>query len=208
MANIEYFYASYSGFAYLGAARFYDIAKAAGRDIVHRPVDLKQVVEASAQSGFRQRSKAHRDYYFGREINRWSEYRNAPVMNGIPDHHGNSITLSNCMLIAGAEEGHNINALALAMMTAHWRDNADLADRDTLIKLGNNVGLDAETLLDRAAKPEILAIYKANTNEAIQRSVFGSPTYFVDGDMFYGQDRLEMVERALKKPFAGKWPPE
>jgi 2-hydroxychromene-2-carboxylate isomerase len=47
--------------------------------------------------------------------------------------------------------------------------------------------------------------YQANTDEAIRRSVFGSPTYFVDGDMFYGQDRLEMVERALAKPYARSW---
>ncbi|MDE0808541.1 MAG: DsbA family protein, partial [Alphaproteobacteria bacterium] len=49
-------------------------------------------------------------------------------------------------------------------------------------------------------------IYEANTKEAIERSVFGSPTYVVDGDMFYGQDRLEMVERALSKPFTTRLP--
>ena len=46
-----------------------------------------------------------------------------------------------------------------------------------------------------------------SAEEAIARSVFGSPTYFVDGDMFYGQDRLELVERALRQPFKGEWPP-
>jgi 2-hydroxychromene-2-carboxylate isomerase len=63
-------------------------------------------------------------------------------------------------------------------------------------------------LLDLALSPEVKTIYRANTDEAIRRSVFGSPTYFVDGDMFYGQDRLDMVERALRKPYAGAWPPE
>jgi 2-hydroxychromene-2-carboxylate isomerase len=57
-----------------------------------------------------------------------------------------------------------------------------------------------------ASDSGIQAIFHANTEEAVQRSVFGSPTYFVDGDMFYGQDRLELVERALRTPFAGKWP--
>jgi 2-hydroxychromene-2-carboxylate isomerase len=47
--------------------------------------------------------------------------------------------------------------------------------------------------------------YRANTEEAIRRAVFGSPTYVVDGDMFYGQDRLELVERALQRPFAATW---
>ena len=207
MAEIEYFYASYSGFAYLGSARFYEIAKAANRNIVHRPVDLREVVSVMAPSAFTKRSKAHIDYYFGREISRWSQYRNAPVMNSTPAHHNNSITLSNCTLIAGIGQGHNIDRLAHAMLQAHWRDDADLDDHDTLIKICNSVELDAKSLLDHARSPEILAIYKANTQEAIERSVFGSPTYFVDGDMFYGQDRLELVERALQKPFTGQWPP-
>ena len=50
--------------------------------------------------------------------------------------------------------------------------------------------------------PEVIAEYEANTNTAIKHSVFGSPTYFVDGDMFYGQDNLCLVERALSQPFA------
>jgi len=53
---------------------------------------------------------------------------------------------------------------------------------------------------------DIQTIHKANTDEAMERSVFGSPTYFVNGDMFYGQDRLELVDRTLKKPFMGNWP--
>ena len=93
------------------------------------------------------------------------------------------------------------------MLEAHWRDDADLVDEPTLARLCRECDIDPAPLLDAAGSPEILAIYAANTEEAIARSVFGSPTYFVDGDMFYGQDRLEMVERALQQPFAGTWPP-
>jgi 2-hydroxychromene-2-carboxylate isomerase len=109
------------------------------------------------------------------------------------------------MLIAGIARGGNIDRLAHALLEAHWRDDADLADRTTLARLGRSVGLDPEPLLDAALGPDIDTIYKANTAEAIERSVFGSPTYFVDGDMFYGQDRLELVERALSRPYAGSW---
>jgi 2-hydroxychromene-2-carboxylate isomerase len=88
------------------------------------------------------------------------------------------------------------------MLESHWRDDADLADEATLVELGKRAGLDPIPLLDAASSDEVQAIYEANTREAIARSVFGSPTYFVDGDMFYGQDRLEMVERALRQPYA------
>lgn len=72
---------------------------------------------------------------------------------------------------------------------------------DTLIRIASEAGYDAAQLVDLARDPDIQATLKANTKEAIVRSVFGSPTYFVDGDMFYGQDRLEHVDRALRKPF-------
>ncbi|MDP6687965.1 MAG: 2-hydroxychromene-2-carboxylate isomerase [Alphaproteobacteria bacterium] len=206
MPAIEYFYSAHSAFAYLGSARLMQIAGAAGATIVHKPVNLLRVMVESSAGSTRERGDRHRAYYFGREIERWAEWRNAPVVTGMPTHHWNDTALCNGMLIAGIEQGHNVDRLAHAMLEAHWRDDADLADRDTLSKLANEVDLDPAPLLDAALSPSISAVYLANTEEAIRRSVFGSPTYFVDGDMFYGQDHLEFVERALVQPFAGVWP--
>ncbi len=201
MSEIEYFYAAHSAYAYLGSARLMAIAAAGNRRIVHRPVDLDRVVAAAGAGAFSKRSKAHVNYYFGREIARWSEHRNAPVLGRIPTHHANDTTLANGMLIAGLEQGHNIDGLAHALLQAHWLDDADLADRDTLAAIATRAGYDATALLDAALSDAVQAVYAANTAEAIERSVFGSPTYFVDDDMFYGQDRLEMVERALTRPY-------
>ena len=206
MADIEYFYSAHSAFAYLGSARLMAIAASTGRRIVHKPMDLNRVIEAAGSTAFRARGASHRAYFFGREIERWSEHRGAPVMDGHPTHHYNDYTLPNRMLIAGIAQGHNVDRLAHALLEAHWRDDADLADRATLARLGTSVGLDPEPLLDAAPSAEIATLYEANTAEAIERSVFGSPTYFVDGDMFYGQDRLELVERSLRQPYAGAWP--
>lgn len=110
------------------------------------------------------------------------------------------------MLIAAERLGLDIGKLAHCFLESHWRFDSDLDDRDALAKLAAQAGFDPEPLLLEAASEEVAATYKANTDEAIARSVFGSPTYFVDGDMFYGQDRLEMVERALQRPFKGQWP--
>ena len=205
MAEIEYFYSAHSAFAYLGSARFMEIATAAGRKIAHKPVDLRRVVPESGSVPFGKRSKAHVRYFFGREIARWSEQRAAPVVDGIPTYHHHKLDLPNGMLIAGITQGVNVDQLAHAMLESHWRDDADLADRDTLLRIGTSVNVDANALLEQALSPEVTEIYRANTQEAVDRSVFGSPTYFVDGDMFYGQDRLEMVERALQRPYAGSW---
>lgn len=201
MSEIEYFYAAHSAYAYLGSRRFMAIASAAGRRIVHRPCDLRRVVREAGSIPFGKRSPAHVAYFFGREIARWSEERNAPTFGRTPTHHAADITLPNCFLIAGMEHGLDIDELAHRLLEAHWREDADLADADTLARLGREVGVDPRPLLDAAGTSAVQSIYQRYTDEAITRCVFGSPTYFVDGDMFYGQDRLEMVERALRQPY-------
>jgi 2-hydroxychromene-2-carboxylate isomerase len=201
MSEIEYFYSAHSAFAYLGSKRFMEIAKAGDRTITHKPYDLARGIAGVGSTPTRDRPQNHRAYYFRREIDRWAEHRNAPVMDGYPQHHWNDMTLANGMLIAAALQNANIDPLAHAMLEGHWLNNANLANKETLEALATSVNVDPLPLLDAALTSEVAEIYERNTQEAIKRSVFGSPTYFVDGDMFYGQDHLEMVERALRQPY-------
>jgi 2-hydroxychromene-2-carboxylate isomerase len=140
VAKLEYFYSAHSAFAYLGSARLMQIAGAAGAPIVHKPVDLDRVVGAVGSTAFAQRPPAHRAYYFGREIERWAEQRGVEIMRGLPTHHRKDMTLPNGMLIAGIRQGRNVDRLAHAMLEAHWRDDADIADRETLAGLARSVG--------------------------------------------------------------------
>ena len=202
MSQIDYFYSAHSAFAYLGAETLYAICAADDVTLVHRPMLLSPVVEAAGGQGFAGRSQAHVDYFFGREIERWAEWRGVEVINFRPTHHDNPLDLPNGVIIAAQEAGQEADALSLAILRAHWRDDADIADADTLRGLIGELGLAPEPLIKAALSDEVQAIHTANTEEAIRRSVFGSPTYVVDGDPFYGQDRLELVARATRRPFA------
>ncbi|MFT4716070.1 MAG: 2-hydroxychromene-2-carboxylate isomerase [Paracoccaceae bacterium] len=204
MATIEYFYSAHSAFAYLGHARLVAIAKSNGATLVHRPIELGPVVGAAHPNGFGQRSKAHANYYFGREIERWAEYRGVAFKGGIPANHRNGTVLANSLLIAAAQN-HSIDSLAAEIMRSHWQDHADLTVAAHLLGACETVGLDGAGLMAVAQSPDVAEILQKNTDEAIERSVFGSPTYIVDGDMFYGQDRLELVERAITQKFASNW---
>ena len=203
MPYIEYFYSAHSAFAYIGAKKAMEICVANGRELRHRPIALSPVIEAAGGLPFAERTQAHVDYFFGREIARWAELRDVPIIDFRPTHHDNPLDLPNGMLIAAIEQGADVDTLSHAILQAHWRDDADIADASSLYRIGKSAGLNPNPLLDAAMSPAIQNIHRANTDEAIKRSVFGSPTYFVDGDMFYGQDRLETVVRALHKPFAG-----
>ena len=208
MAVVEYFYSAHSAYAYIGSARLAAVAAAGGRRLEHRPIDLRRVVAATGPGPTNALTPQRRAYFSGRALRRWAEFRGAPLRDGWPSHHDNDPGLANRMLVAAAAHGARVDALAHAMLEAHWRDDADLADRDTLRRIGAGAGLDADRLLDDADGDAARAAYEANSAEAVRRSVFGSPTYFVDGDMFYGQDQLELVARALERPFAGRWPPD
>lgn len=208
MAKLEYFYSAHSSYTYLGSIELMKIAAEANCKIIHKPFDLRVTTQTTGPGPISGRTPERSAYFYGREMQRWAEWRDVEFMKGRPAHHDKDITLVNCMVIAGIERGINVDHLAHCLLQGHWRDDADLSDHETLVRLGQKAGVDAEALLKDATTPVIQAIYQANTDEAIERSVFGAPTYFVEGDMFFGQDRLMMVERALKKPFSGIWPRE
>ena len=201
MATIEYFYATHSVYAYLGASTFSKMTSCSNHRIIHKPYNLPEAIIGVGSTNIGDRTEAHLNYFFRREIERWSEYREVPIKTFLPKHHFNSLLPSSAMIIAGIRLGLEIDTLAHAMMKFHWLYDADLADNETLKTIANSVDIDPIPLLGLSETEDIVKAFTANTTEAIDRSIFGSPTYIVDGDMFYGQDRLELVERALTKPF-------
>ncbi|MBL1435637.1 MAG: hypothetical protein COB08_005505 [Rhodobacteraceae bacterium] len=92
MPEITYFFAAHSAFAYLGSAAFYDTAKKPGAKFAFARWTLAKLLPP--------RSQANRNYYFGREIERWGEMRNVAIKAGIPANHGHDETLANCAIIA------------------------------------------------------------------------------------------------------------
>jgi len=202
MKQIEYFYSAHSAYAYLGSARLMQICATHGTTLIHKPVNLSPVVEAVGGPPFAGRTQAHVDYFFGREIERWAEWRGVPIVNFRPTYHDAPYTLASGMILALGSSGPETDQFAHAVLQAHWRDDADLSDPKVLSALARQQNLDPEPLMDKAMSEPIQSQFRANTDEAIAISVFGSPAYVLDGDMFYGQDRLELLERAISQPFA------
>ena len=204
--TIEYFYSPHSAFAYIGAAHLHKILLRSGARLLHRPIDLGLLTEELSGGFMGSRSEKHRAYFFDREIERWAEYRGVPILSHRPSWHDENMEFAACAIIAAQEGGLNADLLSHALLEAHWRDDANIADHFVIEDAANRCGMNGSDLLNKAHETSIRDQYKRNTSEAIARSVFGSPCYFVNGDLFYGQDRLDMVERALETPFAGNWP--
>jgi len=201
MQVIDCYYSVRSVYAYFGSPRLIALARRFGRRIRHRPIDLSRVVPAAGSLPFGERSATLRAYQFGRELERWSEWLGMPVILE-PVHHYGDRDLPSGVVLAAQQAGADVDALSDAILAALWRDDRDIASPAVLADLARGVGIDPDPLLVRARLPEVQAEFDACTEEAIRLGVLGSPTYGVDGELFYGQDRLMFVERQLTRPFA------
>jgi 2-hydroxychromene-2-carboxylate isomerase len=85
------------------------------------------------------------------------------------------------------------------MMRAVWAEDRDVSDPETVAAVATEAGCDGRALVRDAGTEDVKAEYRRYTEEAIGRGVFGSPFYFFEGERFWGQDRLEHLERAIEK---------
>jgi 2-hydroxychromene-2-carboxylate isomerase len=107
-------------------------------------------------------------------------------------------TAANKLAVAADQAGQDTGALSHAIMRAIWEEERNIADPDTLAAIAKGIGLDGRALLQASASPAVEALYQRYTDEAIQAQVFGAPWYVYKGEPFWGQDRLEFLERSLR----------
>jgi len=198
---VTYFYTAHSAFAHVGHQEFMRLARASGRAVIHKPFRLMKCLESIGYHRMEERTNESLDYQFGRQRHRWAEYRSVLMPEETPSTHNNGAEISDLVLIAAVKEGLNVDYLSSVFMHNHWINNVDLNDEKSVRTILETQCLDADNLLEVAQTKKSLNNYEENTKEAIDLSAFGSPTYVVDGDMFYGQDNLILVERALNQPF-------
>ena len=193
---IDYYFAPQSPWAYLGHASFATLARDAKARINVLPVNIGAVFAVSGGLPLGQRS-AQRQAYRLTELARFSSQLAVPL-NLAPRHFpvaGDDAA----RLIIAVELGDGADAamtLAGALGRAVWAEERDIAAADELAELLAACALPAQRLAE-AGSAAVQARYAANTQRAIAAGVFGAPTYVVDGELFWGQDRLEFVRRRL-----------
>jgi 2-hydroxychromene-2-carboxylate isomerase len=195
--TIDYYFAPNSPFVYLGHARFTAIAKAAAASVRVLPIDLGKVFSVSGGLPLGKRAPQRQAYRL-LELPRWSEWLGVPL-NPQPRFFPVAADDAARLIIAVDQHDGTDAAMALiaAVTQAVWAQERNIADADTLAALLAEQGL-ASKRLDESRTAEVQARYEANTQRAIDAGVFGAPSYVVDGELFWGQDRLDFVERRLR----------
>ena len=196
---LEYYFAPPSPYAYLGHARMVAMAKQHNAQVQILPCDFGKVFTVSGGLPLAKRAPQRQAYRL-LELQRWSSFLGLP-MNLQPKFFPVSGDAASQLIIATQLAHGTEVALALSgvIMAAVWAEEKNIADSATLTGLANQLDLDGVALMKSAATPSIQAEYERNTENAIAANIFGAPWYVVDGEGFWGQDRLDFVERALAK---------
>jgi 2-hydroxychromene-2-carboxylate isomerase len=196
--TIDYYFATVSPYMYLGHDRFVEMAGRYGATIAVKPINLGEVFPVSGGLPLSKRAPQRQAYRLV-ELERWSRFLGKP-MNIRPKHFPVNGDLATFWILAALESG-TPQALALtgAVSRAVWEQERDIADAATMEAIARECALPVANLSARVASPEIAAQYAALTQEAIACNVFGAPTYVVEGEMFWGQDRLDFLDRKLAK---------
>ena len=197
--SIDYYFAPQSPYAYLGHARFEAIAQAAGATVRVLPVDLGgKVFPVSGGLPLPKRAPQRQAYRLV-ELQRFSAWLGLPL-NLHPAYF--PVDVDDAARLVIAVDGHDGTPAAMhlsgSMMRAVWVQDRNIADPAVLAALLAEQGLSA-TRIDQARSPAVQERYDANTQHAIDAGVFGAPSYVVDGEIFWGQDRLDFVQRRLAR---------
>ena len=195
----EYYFAPQSPYSYLGHARLIALAQQHGVKIDIKPCDLGKVFNVSGGLPLAKRPPQRQAYRL-LELKRWSDYLQVPL-NPQPKFFPVSGDTAAKLIIA-TQLAHGTDAalkLTGIIMRSLWAEDKNIGDADQLIAIANACGHDGKSLIKSSDTASVQAEYDRYTDNAIAANVFGVPWYVVDGEAFWGQDRLDFVERAFAK---------
>ncbi len=193
----DYYLAPQSPWTYLGHERFAAMAAAAGAMVRVLPVDLGKIFPVSGGLPLQKRAPQRQAYRLV-ELKRFSDHLGIPL-NVQPKYFPVAGDDAARLIIAVDLHDGTGAALALAgaVLRAVWAQERNIADAQVLAQLLSDNGLRPERL-QQSRDPQVQERYDANTQEAADLGVFGAPTYAIDGELFWGQDRLDFVQRRLQ----------
>jgi 2-hydroxychromene-2-carboxylate isomerase len=211
--HIDLFYSLSSPWAYFAGPRLYAMVDKYRATLTFKPYDFQAVVPRTGGVPLRTRPEP-RIRYHEEELARWRDFLGMPL-NVKPKHYPWVVTdpdwnkRPGWLVIAAQEQGtemgqqaneHNrqsVRTLSHALLRALWAEERDTALATERIAIADACGLDGAALQALENAPSTQARYRQYTEEAVQLGIFGAPTFVIEGERFWGQDRLDFVERRL-----------
>jgi len=199
--ELSCFYSLSSPWTYFAGPKLQDIVRRHHVKLVLKPFDFQAVVPRTGGVPLRTRPEPRRGYH-ALELDRWRRHLGMPLnlvprhypIDGKPDGWNKP---AGWMVIAAQRRGLDAMRLSHAILRALWAEERNIADPDVRRAIADENALDGASLVAAETSPEVQAEYAANSAEAERVGVFGAPTFVLDGERFWGQDRLDFVDRAI-----------
>lgn len=198
MKKILYFYSVVSPWSYLGIKRLKEISKKYSAQIIEKPIDLVgKVFVATGGTPVPQRHISRQNYRL-LELKRWGEFLNIKINQKPKFFPPKDPHLPALFCLASIDMEINMD-FSSKVLEHLWVKENDISNIDTLKLIADDLKISFEELSKLATSDKIKKIYEANTQEAINMNIFGVPSYVYNNEIFWGQDRLELLEYSLKK---------
>lgn len=198
MAKVEFFFDCSSPWTYLAFSRIEGVCQKTAAELVWRPILVGGVFNAVNQDIYQARANPHpvKAHYNDKDLQDWARYCGVEInwptvfpVRAVDCMRGALVALD-----AGC-----LPAYARAVFEAYWGEGRDISQVEELVLICRQVGLDKNTFLEKIATADVKNRLRENTEELVRRGGFGSPTMFVNGDdMYFGNDRLPLIEMALR----------
>jgi 2-hydroxychromene-2-carboxylate isomerase len=193
--TVDYFFSPVSPWTYLGGARLDAMVRRHGAVLRYKPCDYGKVFPVSGGLPVGQRPKQRQAYRLT-ELERWRDFLGIKLTIQ-PRHFPVASDFAARTVVAARQAGADPGRLANALLRAVWAEERDVSDRATVAAICGECGPDGAALTAAADGAAARAELDANTAEAIERQVFGAPTYIYRDKLYWGQDRLDFLDRAL-----------
>ncbi len=197
--TIDYFISMNSPWTYLCSGRFREMAKRYNLTVNVKPARYAEVFAQTGGVPVPKRSPQRRAYRL-MELKRWRDHLGIPLVVE-PKFYPTEDKPAAHLVIAAGLQGRDALALSSEIGRAEWELEQNIAEEATLLEAGRRAGVDvAAVRLAAAPSADLDALWNKNTAEAVERGVFGAPSFVLpSGEVFWGQDRLEFLERAVAK---------
>lgn len=199
MAKLEFFFDVSSPWTYLAFHRLEGFAAETGADIVWKPFLVGGVFNKVNPSVYQRRENPipAKDAYYKKDMADWARYEGLDLISPTVFPLNSVRAMRGCFV--AIDEGR-ISGYARGCFEAYWLKDQDISKPELLVPIAEAAGMDGDAFLaainDDTVKQKLFNV----TDEAIERGVFGSPTFFVDDDdMYFGNDRLELIKAAIER---------
>ncbi len=194
--RIDYYVCLISPWTYLGDARFRAIAAKHGAEVNVKPMNLGRVFPETGGLPLAKRAPARQAYRM-QELKRWRDFLELPLALE-PAFFPASEWPAAGMVIAAKQQGRDCGPLVNGFLSAVWAEDRNIADPAAAAAIADERGFDGSALLAEAERDAgIKATWDTYSEEALAAGVFGAPAYVIGEHVFWGQDRLDFVDRLL-----------